>query len=304
MIELQGVSKTYRGWGRRKPVHALAGLTLSVGRGEVFGIAGPNGAGKSTMLSILLGYLRPTAGTALIDGHSPRRYAESSGISYLTELVSIPPSWRVQSALERFATLEGLAGPERRTRVAEAIDSLGLEEHARKQVRHLSKGNLQRLGVAQALLGERDLLVLDEPTHGLDPVWMLRFRDLIARLRRPNRTILIASHNLDELERITDRVAILSRGTLQRVVTSGGGEAGGAYRLVLAADHPAVAVAFPTAVPVEGRARAYRVEGDLAVLNHALERLLASGAQVAAFYPERSGLEAEFHSAVTRETTG
>ncbi len=301
MIALQGVSKTYRGWGRRNPVHALDGLTLAVERGEIFGIAGPNGAGKSTMLSILLGYIRPTAGTALIDGRPPRAYAESAGISYLTELVSIPPYWRLESALERFATLEGLSGSERRVRVSEAIDQMGLDEHRRKQVRHLSKGNLQRLGVAQALLGERDLVILDEPTHGLDPVWMLRFRAIVARLRRPSRTILIASHNLDELERITDRVAILGQGKLQRVVASGGGETGGAYRLALTADHPALAEVFPAAVRVEGRAREFRVEGDLAALNGALQRLLAAGAQVAAFYPERSGLEAEFHSAVGGE---
>src|SRR4029078_8492333 len=101
------------------------------------------------------------------------------------------------------------------------IELLGLEEHRNKKVKALSKGNLQRLGFAQALLRDERILVLDEPTHGLDPVWTQRFRDIVSDLRRPDRTILIASHNLDELQRLADRVAIIDRGRLQRLVSTG-----------------------------------------------------------------------------------
>jgi ABC-2 type transport system ATP-binding protein len=298
VIELENVSKTYISLFRNRRVEALAGLTLSISRGEVFGIAGPNGAGKSTMLSILLGYLRPTGGQARLNGHNPRQYVEKSGVSYLTELVSIPPRWNLESALYRYAALSNLPKAAARERVRRAIDTLGLEEHRKKQVRQLSKGNLQRLGIAQALLADSDLVIFDEPTHGLDPVWTQKFRDIVTELRRPSRTILIASHNLDELERLADRVGILSQGRLQRIVTAGGAHTGGAYRLVLAQPAPRLAEAFADAVTVEGRRHEYRVSGTLEQLNERLGRLLAGGATIAAFYPEQSRLETEFRAAV------
>jgi ABC-type multidrug transport system ATPase subunit len=297
VIELENVSKTYISLIRRRRVEALAGLTLSIGRGEVFGIAGPNGAGKSTMLSIVLGYLNPSAGSARLDAQPPRRYIERHGVSYLTELVAIPPRWYVESALRRYAALSDLPGPVVNERVNGAIATLGLEEHRKKQVRHLSKGNLQRLGIAQALLTDSDLVVFDEPTHGLDPVWTQQFREIVAQLRRPDRTIIIASHNLDELERLADRVGILSQGRLQRIVEAGGAHEAGVYRLVLAGAAPRLGDFFADAAPVEGRPNEFRVSGSLAQLNHQLAGLLGSGVVMAGFYPEESRLESEFRAA-------
>jgi ABC-2 type transport system ATP-binding protein len=298
VIELQAVSKIYVSAFRRRRVQALLDLSLATTRGEVFGIAGPNGAGKSTMLSILLGYLHPTSGHATIDGRRPRQYIEHTGVAYLTELVAIPPRWTTESALRRFAAMSNLSGPAARARTEYAIETLGLGEHRKKQIRQLSKGNLQRLGIAQALLADSDLVIFDEPTHGLDPVWTQRFRDIVNELRRPSRTILIASHNLDELERLTDRVAILSQGRLQRVVTAGGHHEGGEYRLTLAHPSPRLLEFFPEAVPVDGRNHEYRINGAIADLNQRLQRLLGADVTVTAFYPEQSRLESEFHAAV------
>ena len=298
MIELAGVSKHYVSLFRRLRVQALADLTLSISRGEVFGIAGPNGAGKSTMLSILLGYLHPSSGTATIDGHRPRQFIENNGVSYLTELVAIPPRWTTESALRRFAAMSSLSGSHARERVEHCLASLGLEEHRRKQIRQLSKGNLQRVGIAQALIADSDLIIFDEPTHGLDPVWTQKFRDIVSDLRSPSRTIIIASHNLDELERLTDRVAILSQGRLQRIVSAGGTHAGGEYRLSLARPSPRLQEIFPEAVPLDGRANEWRVTGDIADLNRRLRLLLGDEVTVTAFYPEQSRLESEFHAAV------
>ncbi len=217
VIELRDVTQIYRSpLGR--PVRAVEGFSLSVGRGEVVGLAGPNGAGKSTLINILLGYLSPTAGTAKIGGIAPRDYIEARGVGYLSELVAIPPAWTVHAALVRYSVLAGVAEREIPSRVAEVIAQLGLGEHERKKVRQLSKGTLQRLGLAQALLGDPDVLILDEPAHGLDPTWTLRFRDLVGELRRPSRATLLVSHDLDELERIADRVAIMHRGRLARLV--------------------------------------------------------------------------------------
>jgi ABC-type multidrug transport system ATPase subunit len=191
-----------------------------------------------------------------------------------------------------------------RERVEALLDQFALADQRAKRVRELSKGNLQRLGLAQALASESDLMVLDEPTHGLDPLWTQRFRDVVRAIRQPSRLILIASHNLDELERLADRVMILHQGRLERVVSAGAGPAVGAmvaevtYRLVLTAPHPAVAQIFPQANAVEGRAAQWVVRGDLAALNQGLAQLVGAGGVVAAFAPEESRLESEFRAAV------
>lgn len=299
MIDCAGLTKVYRPLLGGRTVRALDDLTLTVQRGEVVGIAGPNGAGKSTLISLLLGFLDPTAGAVRLDGARPRAYVERRGVGYLTELVQLPGRWGVVGTLQRAATLGGMAGAPRTAAVERAIERLGLEEHRTKQVRQLSKGNLQRLGLAIALLGDHELLVLDEPTHGLDPVWTQRFRDLVRESRRPDRAILIASHNLDELERLADRTLILSQGRLQRIVTAADARgAAGTWRLALAAAHDGLAAAFPEAEPVAGRPLEWHVRGELAALNARLAALLAAGAPVVAFAPEESGLEREFRSAV------
>jgi ABC-type multidrug transport system ATPase subunit len=297
VIALEGVSKVYRSLVSRTKVEALSEFSLEVARGEVVGVAGPNGAGKSTMISLLLGFLEPTAGRVRIDGLAPRAYVESRGAGYLTELVAIQPRWTVSSALARFASLAGL-GASAALRIREVMETTGLDEHRTKSVKQLSKGTLQRLGLALALLADRELVILDEPTHGLDPLWTQRFREIVQDLRRPDRAIVIASHNLDELERIADRVAIIHRGRLQRVVRSGEGAAATSFRLVLSRPFEALAELFPGAIGVEGRELEYRVRGELAALNAGLAALIARDGQVAGFYAEESRLEREFRAAV------
>ena len=300
MIQFDQVGKTYTALVTRKRVDALSDFSLEMRRGEVVGIAGPNGAGKSTLISLLMGFLQPTSGSVRIDGKPPRAYVESSGVSYLTELVNLPPRWKVPTALSRLATLAGVPASERDGKVRETMARLGLEEHAAKQVKQLSKGNLQRLGLAQALLGDFDIVVLDEPTHGLDPLWTQRFRDVVAELRRPDRVIVIASHNLDELERLADRVAILNRGRLQRVVEHGGAvteSAARAWRVAFEGT-PDFGGAFAGATAVEGRPGVWRVTATGAELSAALARLLTDGAVLTECAPEESRLETAFRTAV------
>ncbi|HEX9129801.1 MAG TPA: ABC transporter ATP-binding protein, partial [Gemmatimonadaceae bacterium] len=220
VIEFKNVGKIYKSL-LGSSVKAVEEFSLTVVDGETLGVAGPNGAGKTTLIAMMLGYLRPTTGTVEINGLPARQYVERNGIGYLSELIAINPKWRAENALVRYATLAGISSAEISSRVNYVIDLLGLAEHRDKKVKALSKGNLQRLGLAQALLRDEQILVLDEPTHGLDPVWTQRFRDIVEELRRPDRTILIASHNLDELQRLADRVAIIDRGRLQRLVSTG-----------------------------------------------------------------------------------
>ncbi len=301
MIALDSVGKTYRTLITRREVRALEDFSLTLSRGEVVGIAGPNGAGKSTLISLILGFLSPTSGTVRIDGRSPRAYVERTGVGYLPELPALPPRWTVREALVRRAVLGGRGAAATR-RALEMSAQLGLDEHLRKQVRQLSKGNLQRLGLGQALLDDSDLLILDEPTHGLDPLWTQRFRELVATLRRPDRLILVASHNLDELERIADRVAIIHQGRLQRVERAGAGEgheeSSRTWRLVLAPGRALPPGVFAGAEAVEGREGTWRVHGTVTEINAELVRLLAAGSAVTAFGPEVGGLETAFRQAV------
>ena len=300
MISFSNVGKSYRSWMGRE-VRALSDFSLDVHEGEVFGLAGPNGAGKSTLIALLLGFLGPSEGTVRINGDDPRRYIEANGVGYLSELINIPPSWRLAAALERYAILSGVPRASLAARVNEAIGRLGLEEHRNKRVRQLSKGNLQRLGLAQALMGDARLVVLDEPTHGLDPVWTQRFRDVVGGLRSPERIILIASHNLDELARLADRVGIIDGGRLQRVVDVRANQRhvteGAAYRLVVTGGEEQVATHFPTARAL-GHGEFEMTGVSLDVINAGLVTLITSGVQVSAVYPVHSALEQQFREAV------
>jgi ABC-type multidrug transport system ATPase subunit len=269
---------------------------------EVRAVAELNGAGKSTLINMLLGFLRPTAGRITVAGLEPRAFIETRGVGYLSELVAIPPMWNVRKTLLRYAVLAAVPAADRDRRVAAAMTLLGLDEHARKRVKQLSKGNLQRLGLAQALLSESDLIILDEPTHGFDPLWTSRFRDIARGLKRPGRTVVIASHNLDELERVADRVGIIGQGRLQRIAEIGGEHAAMAmrYRLVLAAASDRVAQLFAGAIPApDGRGAEYLLPTlELPALNGGLKQLLEEGQQIVAVVPERSRLEAAFREAV------
>jgi ABC-2 type transport system ATP-binding protein len=299
VIEFRNVGKTYRSL-LGNSVKAVEEFSLQVAEGEILGIAGPNGAGKTTLIAMMLGYLRPTTGSIEINGLPARTYVERNGVGYLSELIAIPPKWRADTALVRYATLAGIPESLIPVHVDAVIEKLGLGEHRDKKVKALSKGNLQRVGLAQALLRDEQLLVLDEPTHGLDPVWTQRFRDIVEELRRPDRTILIASHNLDELQRLADRVAIIDHGRLQRVVSTSYDETQQTttrFRLTLASGHERIRESFPHA-EAAGKGEYDVTVRSIQELNTALADLMSRGALVASVVPERSVLEQQFREAV------
>ena len=298
MIALRNVGKTYRSlFGA--DVRAVRDISLEVGAGEVVGIAGPNGAGKSTLIAMLLGMLSNDAGEVTIDGIAPRAFVEREGIAYLPELMNFPLEWKAEETLRRMATLADVPAAERSAAVERVIEAVGIAEHRKKKLKALSKGNLQRVGLAQALLAERRVVIFDEPTHGLDPVWTARFRDIVASLRRPDRAMIIASHNLDELERLCDRVAIMDHGQLQRVVTVRDAAGSGAerrWRIRTVAAPDAVAARFHGAV-VSGND--IECTADVAALNRGLAEAIAEGALVVAVAPAESSLEEAFRTSVT-----
>ena len=298
LIEFQNVGHTYKSLFSRT-VRAVDGFSLTIGDSEVFGLAGPNGAGKSTLISLLLGYLEPTDGAVRVAGLRPRTFVERHGIGYLSELVAIPPRWKVEEALRRYAILAGVRAHESAARIEYVTDLLGLDEQRGKRVKQLSKGNLQRLGLAQALLREERILILDEPTHGLDPVWTQRFRDIVEALRRPGRAIFIASHNLDELQRLADRVGIIDRGKLQRVVEPRGlsSHTVAPYVLGIVGDGAVVTAVFPGA-EARGTSEYAIPPVDLAALNAGLAALVQRGVLVSSVRPTHSVLEQHFREAI------
>lgn len=300
MIRFDGVSKTYRSL-LGSPVAAVIDVTLTLNQGEVLGLAGPNGAGKSTLIGLLLGFMAPTSGRVTIGGLPPRTFIEEHGVGYLSELIAIPPAWLTENALKRFALLAGIEPSEVQGRVDAAIERLGLEPHRGKLIKQLSKGNLQRVGLAQALLCDENILILDEPTHGLDPMWTQRFRELVEGLRRPDRAILIASHNLDELQRICDRVAIIDRGKLQRMVDLSvpASDTATPYRLVARGSVEKVLTAFPDAEAVS-LDEFDLPERSLERLNEQLGTLISLGVLVVSVAPVHSALEQQFREVVVR----
>jgi ABC-type multidrug transport system ATPase subunit len=299
VIEFESATKVYRSFLGRS-VTAVEDFSLRVAEGEVLGIAGPNGAGKSTLISLILGYIRPTHGKVTIGGLDPRKYVEKNGIGYLSELMNINANWTAESSLQRYAVLADIKPADIPGRVNAVIDQLGIGEHRSKKIKALSKGNLQRLGLAQSLLRDEPVMILDEPTHGLDPVWTQRFRDIVESLRRPGRTVIIASHNLDELQRLADRVAIIDRGKVQRLVQTGydqTAETAGTYRIAIAANALKVRDLIPSAVDAGGGEFEIPVK-NVEQLNEILSRLIGAGILVASVVPSRSVLEQQFREAV------
>jgi len=312
MIRLDGVAREYGGWiarARRRRVRALDGVSLHVAPGTAMGLVGPNGAGKSTLIRLLLGYIRPTAGSIAIDGAEPRAYVTRRGVAYVPEIVAIPPSFTVAHAMRVFAALAEL--PEAAARTAAALERVGMADAVDRRIGALSKGMLQRVAIAQALLGDRQVMVLDEPTSGLDPEWIAELRAIVAEWRAadPARVVLIASHDLDELERTTDRVAVLENGRLREVIDlKAPALRFPAYRLeVESTPHAgeAVRACFPGAVAEEGPGLAFRVQpADSDDLNRRVAALMQRGIAVRALAPERETLEQRFHGTVGRQRDG
>lgn len=217
-IEVDSLTKQYReGWLRKRGVHALRGISFTVAPGEIFGLLGPNGAGKTTFIKILLGIARKTSGQVQLLGRPAGDRRGRRLVGYLPEHLRIPSHHNALTALEYYGKLSGLSGHEIRHRGVRLLELVGLASRAKDGVRKYSKGMLQRLGLAQALLHDPQLLVLDEPTDGLDPVGRSQVRAILKQLKDEGRTIFLNSHLLLEVEMICDRVAILNRGQLKYV---------------------------------------------------------------------------------------
>lgn len=217
VIEAQDLSKTYKaGIFSSQSVEALKKVNFRIDKGEIFGYLGPNGSGKTTTIKMLLGLIFPSSGTIKILGREDiASHDIRMKIGFLPEGAYYPEFLKGEEILHFYGKLYSMSGRDLKSRVDEVLDVVSMT-HARKRLlRGYSKGMRQRIGLAQALLSDPDILILDEPTTGLDPVARKEMRDILASLRDQGKTLLISSHELNEVELISDRIAILDRGEMR-----------------------------------------------------------------------------------------
>lgn len=215
VIEIRNLTKDYRDfWGRRK-VRAVNSLSLSVNKGEVFGLLGPNGSGKTTTMKLLLGLLFPTEGEISVLGEPATNVEKNERIGYLPEESYLYRFLNAEETLDFYGRLFNMPKAERRDRSRELIKMVGLEKARRRQLKEYSKGMTRRIGLAQALVNDPDLVLLDEPTSGLDPIGRKEMKDLIIKLRDEGKTVVICSHLLPDVQDVCDRIAILYAGELK-----------------------------------------------------------------------------------------
>lgn len=217
VVETQNLSKIYRDfWGRQK-VRALKALDLEIRRGEIFGLLGPNGSGKSTTIKLLLGLLFPTGGRALVLGQEAGKVEKNERIGYLPEESYLYRFLTAEETLDFYGRLFDMPPKVRRERAQELIERVGLGHAKRRQLREYSKGMTRRIGLAQALINDPELIFLDEPTSGLDPLGTREMKDLILQLRDQGKTVVMSSHQLDDVQDVCDRIGILYQGELKEL---------------------------------------------------------------------------------------
>lgn len=217
VIQARSLTKIYRDfWGRQK-VRALKSLDLEVRRGEIFGLLGPNGSGKSTTIKLLLGLLFPTSGQALVFGKDATEVSKNERIGYLPEESYLYRFLNADETLDFYGRLFDMPADVRKKRIDDLIETVGLNNARKRQLKEYSKGMTRRIGLAQALINDPELLLLDEPTSGMDPIGTRQMKDLILKLRDEGKTIVMCSHLLADVQDVCDRIAILHQGDLKEL---------------------------------------------------------------------------------------
>jgi ABC-2 type transport system ATP-binding protein len=286
VLEYTHVTKDYRVGFRRRRLRALSEFTLSVNQGEIFGFLGPNGAGKTTAIHLAMGFMRPTSGAGKMLGQEFGHAATRTRVGFLAENLALH-NRQAFDLLDFYARLNGL--PDSRRRARAALERLGLSDVGNRTAMKLSRGMQQRVGLAQAIVNDPELLILDEPTSALDPVARVMVRELLLDLKRQGKTVFVSSHLLSEVEAVCDRIAILRKGRLIRVGTIS--------ELLENADRSSIVAqgitteAFPTAAAQNGF---MVMEVERAAQRSWVERIWAEGGEVVSVNPVRESLEDMF----------
>jgi ABC-2 type transport system ATP-binding protein len=308
VVHTEHLTKDFQiGFWRRRPHRGLDAVSLDIPAGEVFGLLGPNGAGKSTTFKLLLNLIWPTSGRAEVFGRPAGDPAARRRLGFLPENPAFYDRLTAEELLEYFAGLFGWMGEERRRRAARVLDAVGLADDRRRPLRSLSKGMVQRVGLAGALVNDPELIILDEPMSGLDPVGRREVRELILRLRDEGRTVLFSSHILSDAELLCHRVAILARGRLavagsvSELTAKASRRGGPGWEVVAGGLSPDLAARISPRVQHLTRIADDRYSFDLADEDHPetmIAELAAAGARLVSLTPLKATLEDVFMSAL------
>ncbi|HTO95660.1 MAG TPA: ABC transporter ATP-binding protein [Myxococcales bacterium] len=299
-VRVEALSKTFRVgfWARR--VRAVESLSFEVRSGEVFGLLGPNGAGKTTTIKVLMGFVKPTSGNAFIGGERAGTVASRRNLGYLPENPALYEFLRGDEYLVFAGRLAGLSRAEARRQAGALLERVGLAGRADRPIRKFSKGMVQRLALAQALIGDPRIVILDEPMSGLDPIGRKDVRDLILQLRDEGRTVLFSTHILSDVEAICDRVGILVEGRLTDCGALADLVAPGARAVELVAEN--VPPELLSRLQGDGirvlqrdRATVFTFADEVKA-REALSAAVSSGATVVSLTPHRRSLEELFVS--------
>ena len=302
IVRVEELVKDFRSGLSWKPKRALCGISFKVFEGEIFGFVGPNGAGKTTTLKILMGLIRPSSGEASLLGHSVGESEFRRQVGFLPENPYFYDYLTASEILDFFAKVSGVARAERADRVRTLLEWVGLDHVADQRLRGYSKGMLQRIGIAQALVHDPKVVFLDEPMSGLDPIGRKEIRDLILRLRSEGKTVFMNTHILSDVESVCDRVAIIAGGQIcyEGRIESFLGEGERRSDVVLAGVPPETLVRMEKSFDADATGIGDRTEFCIAEkkVNALLQMALDSDAEVISVTAHRVSLEDVFLEAV------
>jgi len=306
VLSVRDLRKVYKKPFEKGGIAALDGVSLEVGRGTIFGLLGPNGAGKTTLVKVLLGLVRGHTGEARLFGLEPSDPNSRRRVGYLPEAHRLPGHLTGRQLLRLFGRLSGSAPKDVDLRVGALLERVGMEKAADRKVKEYSKGMQQRIGLAQALVHSPDLVFLDEPTDGVDPVGRAQIRELVLELKRSGVTLFLNSHLLLEVELMCDRVVIMDKGRILREGTIADlTPSTGVVRFEIGAardDLERVLAGVGRALRVEGSSFQLTIQKE--ELDVAIDRLRAAGVSIRAVEPRRINLEEAFLELVKASNTG
>jgi len=288
VLEFDNVTKEYRSFASKRRLRALDGFSLTVEAGEIFGFLGPNGAGKTTAIHLAMGFMRPTSGTGRLLGERFGHPGTRRRVGFLAESVALYHR-RAERLVRFYGALNGMSGKHLEDRARQVLEIVGLQDHANRNAGKFSRGMLQRVGLAQAIVNDPELLILDEPTSALDPLSRVMVRELLLNARNAGKTVFLSSHLLSEVELVCDRVAVLHRGRLARI--------GRTTDLLQAGDQTEIVVRAIAVTQFEGAVdRDGVVSFSVPAPNQreALEKVWNLGGEVVSVNPLRRSLEEIF----------
>ena len=288
VLEFDNITKEYRSFASKRRLRALDSFSLTVEAGEIFGFLGPNGAGKSTAIHLAMGFMRPTSGSGRLLGKPFGHAGTRRRVGFLAENVALYHR-RAERLIRFYGALNGMSGTHLENRARQVLEIVGLQDHANRNAGKFSRGMLQRIGLAQAIVNDPDLLILDEPTSALDPLSRVMVRELLLGARNAGKTVFLSSHLLSEVELVCDRVAVLHRGRLARI--------GRTSDLLQAGEQTKIVVRAIAASQFQGGVARDGVVSFSVPINDqraALERVWNLGGEVVSVNPVRRTLEEIF----------